>query len=157
MKYAEKTKVPIGRSKERIENLLIKSGIENFGYETNRKFAAIKFVYEGLSYMVGIKLQDITNEKFTHTSGGKLRKDKDSIFQGWMQEQKRLWRVLELVIKAKLELINEGGSSFEQEFLSGMLTRDGKPLILKLIPFIEQAKQTGQGLDLSKALPKPEL
>lgn len=61
---------------------------------------------------------------FSRTPGGKVRTtiQVDAVMEG---ETKRRWRALALAIKAKLEVVETGISSFEDEFLAHIVLPDG--------------------------------
>lgn len=59
------------------------------------------------------------------------------------QQTRSAWRRLLLILKAKLELVAEGGSTFEREFLADVLLPDGRTVHQALTGQLEESYQTG--------------
>lgn len=59
------------------------------------------------------------------------------------QIDRERWRVLLLVIKAKLELVASGGANAEQEFLADLVLPDGSTLGTSVAPRIAEAYESG--------------
>jgi hypothetical protein len=57
-------------------------------------------------------------------------------------ELKRRWRALVLIVKAKLELVASGGSTFEVEFLAHTMLPNGDTVGETMLPRIAQAYRT---------------
>lgn len=108
--YAEKTQVPISRSRAHIEAELTKYGIEEYGIGVSRRGTGIIFKCDGKVYKMNV---NEPNEKDFDTQ------------QKLEQAKRSRWRLLLLCIKAKLNLIQSGQSSFEDEFLAYMALPDG--------------------------------
>lgn len=141
-KYATGTDVSPGRSREEIERILMRYGADSFGYANNRESIVIQFRIHDRMYRMMIKLP--SPESFKLTPSGKYRRDQDTMFQEWEKEVKRIWRVLALGIKAKLELVQAGVSTVEVEFMPYTLLPDGKTVFEFMEPQIALAYQTGQ-------------
>jgi hypothetical protein len=62
-------------------------------------------------------LPDRTKKAFTHMETGKRRTETQAQ-RAWEQAVRQRWRALVLVIKAKLEAVESGITSFEDEFLA---------------------------------------
>lgn len=75
-------------------------------------------------------------EEFTHSPTGKLRKP-DAIHASWEQGCRQRWRALALAIKAKLEAVECGIVTFDQEFLAHIVGPNGKTVGDQIIPMIE--------------------
>ena len=60
------------------------------------------------------------------------------------QIERQRWRALLLVIKAKLEAIESGISSFDEEFMSNIVLSNGQTAGDYWIPQIEETYRTGQ-------------
>ena len=76
--------------------------------------------------------------------------------QSWCREQfeqreREAWRRLLLLVKAKLEVVAEGVSTFEREFLPDILLPDGSTVYQMLAPQLEQAYESG---DMPSLLPE---
>lgn len=101
-RYAEGTVVPIDRSKAEIERLLSRYGATAFcsGWVEGR--ATIMFEAKGRRIRFELPMPD------------------QKLFRGdkLAAEQRRRWRCLVLSIKSKLETVETGIASFEEEFLA---------------------------------------
>ena len=61
----------------------------------------------------------------------------------WEQEVRRLWRSMLLAIKAKLEVVNSGIATFEEEFLSHVVLPDGRTFGEWAKPQLDNAYERG--------------
>ena len=60
------------------------------------------------------------------------------------QAVRQRWRALLLAIKAKLEAIECGISTIEEEFMAFVIMPDGKPLSSHIIPKLQTMVKTGK-------------
>lgn len=60
------------------------------------------------------------------------------------QEERRLWRCLLLSIKSKLECVESGISSFEDEFMSNIVLPNGQTVGEAMVPQIQSAYENNQ-------------
>jgi hypothetical protein len=119
MAYAQNTRVSIESSRAEIEKRLIKFGATSFAsaWDSARGRAEIGFTYEKLHIRFRLQLPDRNEGRFTHVTSKRIR-SKDAQEVIYNQEVRRLWRALLLIVKAKIESVNSGVSSVENEFLS---------------------------------------
>lgn len=90
--------------------------------------------------------------RFTHTTGrGKLRHPDDQI-RKWEQACRSRWRALALAIKAKLEAVSVGITTFEDEFMAHIVMPDGMTVGQHVRPRIAAAYESGQ---VTPLLPGP--
>jgi len=144
MAYATTTEVPVERSKAQIEALLTKYGAQ--GYHTGWQAAdgddpgwdAVEFMWKSkvIRFRVPRPLPKKADGKYhawaTDRYGYRLA---DAKMQKAIDQQNRSrWRVLFLVIKAKLEAVEAGVSIFEDEFLSFIVTGSGRTVGEILLP-----------------------
>lgn len=110
--YAEKTKVPIERSRTEIENLFRKYKAEEFAYSQ-----------QGRAFIIVFKLHDrvvrFTLERAIREVGG-MGEERAA------QENRRRWRSLVLILKAKLEAVHSGILTMDEEFLPYTQMADGR-------------------------------
>lgn len=59
------------------------------------------------------------------------------------QEARRKWRMMLMIVKAKLEFVSDGGSTIEREFLADVLLPDGQTAGEWLAPQLRQSYNTG--------------
>lgn len=151
MAYAQTTEVPVERSKAQIEALLTKYGAQ--GYHTGWQAAtaddpgwdAVEFMWKGKVIRFRLprpspkkpdgKLQPWAMDRW----GWKLAENK--LAKAMEQQNRSRWRVLFLVIKAKLEAVEAGVSIFEDEFLSFIVTSSGRTVGEILLPRLAASGQ----------------
>lgn len=152
MSYAESTTVPAERSRVEIEKTLRRYGADGFmsGYDRNQAF--LGFIMGGRQVKIFFPLPDPDDLKFNKTPTGKARATEPAR-KAWEQETRRMWRAANLVIKAKLEAIESGISTFDQEFLAHLVLPNGTTVGQTILPQLDQITETGQ---LPRLLPGPE-
>lgn len=109
-KYAKNTSVPISRSKAQIEETLLRYGIKEFGMGVSPRGDGILFNKNGRIYKINVPNPN---------------KDDYKTDKQYEQARRQRWRVLLLSIKAKLEEIEAGLISFDDQFLSYLALPDG--------------------------------
>lgn len=147
--YARQTAVPISKTKAEIERDLTKYGASQFGYMTTEKQATIGFIANGRAVKFMLPLPVRSDGRFTRrpVRGGHFIDRKTA--EGdrlWEQECRARWRALSLVIKAKLEAVESGITSFETEFLAHIVTGDGQTVGQKILPQLGSASQASTTL-----------
>lgn len=129
-KFAEGTSVPVERSKQEIERTLNKYGATEFVYGTRQDKAMVGFVLQSRHIRFTLPLPDPKDPKFRHTATGRWRtpgKHQDLLAnKDFQQECRRLWRALHLAIKAKLEMVESGIATIDEEFLGYMVMPTGE-------------------------------
>lgn len=119
MSYATSTSVPVDRSRAEIESLLRRYGASQFVSGWNVSRAAIGFVIGKLSVRFELPLPNPNDDDvFAKTPAGRRRRNAADQMRAWEQACRSRWRALLLVIKAKLEAVEVGISTVEQEFLA---------------------------------------
>jgi hypothetical protein len=120
MPYAEKTKVPVSRSRDELERVLTRYGADAFGYGWDQGRAVVSFRAHDrhIRFAMAIPLN--------------------------AQEERQRWRALVLVVKAKLEAVESGITTFEEEFLAHVVIADGSTVGEWMAPQLEQVYATGE-------------
>ncbi len=144
MRYAEKTTVSSEQSKAEIERLVTRYGATAFATGWQGERAAITFEMAQRRVRFVVPLPDKTDRLFTHTPGRGLKRSDEECYREWEQACRQRWRALALVVKAKLEAVETGISTFESEFLANVLLPDGKTVGEHTIPKVEAAYQSGK-------------
>ncbi len=142
MRYAEGTSVPMERSRAEIERVLMRYGASDFAYRANAQRAEIAFAVKGVTVRLQVEFPDPAAPEFTRTPTGRPRRAATSDF--WEAEVRRLWRALSLVIRAKLEAVESGISSFEREFLADIVTKGGRTIGETILPRLSEAVASGR-------------
>jgi hypothetical protein len=142
--YAQETSVPVERSKAEIERLITRYGASRFmtGHDADR--AAVAFVIRGKTVQFILPLPKRDEKRFWYTPHRLNKRTETEAFKEWEQACRARWRALCLCIKAKLEAIDAGITTFEAEFLAHFVLPNGQTFGDYAIPLIEQAHQAGQ-------------
>lgn len=148
-RYAAKTTVPVERSRNEIENILARYGAVQFMYGWESSGALIAFVVEpspGQRRQVRfhLPLPSRDERRFTHHSRG--YRTPESAEREWEQACRQRWRALALVVKAKLEAVESGISSFEDEFLAYIMLPDGNTVGGWIGPQLDAAYDPDRGV-----------
>ena len=123
MRYANKTTVTVDRSRTEIERTLARYGATSFVYGWEENKAMIAFKANGRTIRFILPMPD--REEFTHGGSGRKRAQLQ-IKKAVEQAQKQRFRALALAIKAKLEMVETGITSFEEEFLAHIVLPSGE-------------------------------
>lgn len=127
-RYADRTDVTSDRSRAEIERVLRRYGATAFVYGWDRLAATIMFELADRRVRFRLPMPDRNDRAFTHTPAKGQRRSEDAIEREWEQAQRQRWRALALVIKAKLEAVEAGITTAEQEFLAHICLPDGTTL-----------------------------
>jgi hypothetical protein len=142
--FAAKTGVSVAKSREEIESLLTRYGASSFASGWSGTRSVIQFDFKGRRIRIALELPAQNERRFTHTPGrGNLRTPEDARAE-WEQGCRARWRALALVVKAKLEAVESGIATFEQEFLSYVVLPNGQTAGEVLIPQIASAYENGR-------------
>jgi hypothetical protein len=120
-RYASGTSVRVEKSRAEIESVLIKYGADQFqtGWQAGKAMGAFRL--HDLSIRFILPLPDRNEKRFTHKKdrwGSTVKRSDDQAATAWDQEVRQRWRALLLTVKAKLEAVECGISTLEQEFLA---------------------------------------
>lgn len=138
--YAAETTVPAERSRAEIETILKRYGASRFmsGYDENQ--AAIMFEAHDRRIRFTLPIPNIAS--FGHDGRGRRRTAKNQQ-AAYDQEVRRRWRALALAIKAKLEVVESGIASFEDEFMAHIVLPNGSTVGQWMAPQIDNAYING--------------
>lgn len=130
-RFAEHTKVAVAQSRAEIERLLRRYKCERFGTATDyiERKARVQFTAHARMVQFTVGLPDTA----------KLRRAEHVA-----QEERRVWRSLLLVIKAKLEAVDTGIATFEQEFLANIVMPNGRTVADLVLPQIAESYASGR-------------
>lgn len=141
MKYANKTGVSSERSRNEIERILARYGATSFVYGNGNGQAMIMFQAWDRRIKMILPLPDPRD--FEKSPAGRKWKQSQAL-QAWEQAGRQRWRALALVVKAKLEAVESGVATFEQEFLAYTMLPSGKTVGDTVLIEIEDAYKTGK-------------
>lgn len=151
--YASQTSVSVDKSIAEIRRTLGRYGAEKFAYAEGVGEAMVIFQANGRRVKFTLVMPDPNSIDFTQTPSGRARRDSEAAYKAWEQACRQRWRALNLVIKAKLEAVEAGITSFEAEFLANIMLPGGQTTGEFILPQIEKAYETGE---MPKMLMEPE-
>lgn len=145
MIYAKDTMVSVEKSKAEIESMLKRYGADKFlqGWSGNK--AAIGFKAYGRNIRFELPLPDPSDPKLF--AGRRALTDfrREEL---WEQACRQRWRALCLVIKAKLEAVSCGITTFEEEFYAHIVMPGGKTIYQQTRNNVELAYKTNKEMPL---------
>jgi hypothetical protein len=140
--YASGTSVPSDRTRVEIERTLQRFGATSFAYAWEDDTAMIGFKIAGRMVRMTLPLPDMNDPTIRLTPAGRNRTE-TQVKEAWAGEERRRWRALLLVIKAKLTAVQDGISTIEREFMADVILPDGQTVGAWLGPQIEKAYDRG--------------
>lgn len=135
-RYAATTSVSVAKSKAEIEDILQRYGASGFMSGWQGATAMIAFQIRSRQVKFILPMPDKASREFTHGPSGRP-KNADLVHKAWEQGCRQRWRALALAIKAKLEAVECGIVTFDQEFLAHIVGPDGRTVGETIIPMIE--------------------
>ena len=129
--YAQQTRVPVAQSRAEIERLLERHKAMQFGTAVDN---------ESLSARVQFKLHDRI-VRFTIALPDPKRIGRGDRLA---RAERQKWRALLLVIKAKLESVENQIETFEQAFLANVVLPNDRTVADMVAPSIAKAYQDGR-------------
>ena len=152
-KYAEGTTVSVLNSRIEVEKIILKYAGQGAEFAYMQKYGSADIVFAAHGRRVRFTLPLPTLEEAKKGAMGKrdYYEIKDvGRRQAWVErESMRRWRCLVLAIKAKLEVVESGIASFEEEFLAHVVNADG-------LTVYQAIKNASDGSHLLPALPTKE-
>lgn len=151
MSYATTTSVSPGRSREEIERLLARYGADQFAYGWDADRAVVMFRMRGRHIRFTLPMPDRSDRQIAHTPTGRKRAAGEAE-KALEQAQRARWRSLVLIVKAKLEAVESGVTTFEDEWLAYIVLPDGLTVGTAIGTGVADAYRTGQMPSLNLAL-----
>ncbi len=142
-RYANQTTVSSEKSRAEIETTLRRYGADSFAYVSERTRAIVAFQAAGRRVKFTLPMPDPNSEEFTHTPARGTLRSPQQAHEAWEQACRQKWRALNLCVKAKLEAVESGITTFESEFMAHILLPDGRTVGEHASPMIERAYSTG--------------
>lgn len=141
-KYAEGTSVTPDRSLAEISETLRRYGATGFayGWEDDRAMIAFRAHERQVRFILDLPKQ--ADQEFALTPTGRQR-DTTARTRAYEAEMRRRWRALALAIKAKLEVVESGIATFEEEFLAHLVLPSGETVAQRVVPELDAAWQAG--------------
>lgn len=142
MAYAKDTNVSQTASLLEIERTLERYGADQFMYGRRPDCAVIGFVMDCRQVRIQVPMPEKTDKQFWKTETGRDRTESAALKE-WEQACKQRYRALALVVKAKLEAVEAGITTFEEEFMAHLVLPGGATVGQRLLPEITEAQRTG--------------
>jgi hypothetical protein len=140
--YAEDTKVAPDRSRAEIESTLARYGATAFSYGTDEEAGAALVMFRAHGRIVRFELSLPREADFARTPTG-IHRSAGAARAAYEKEVRRLWRALALAVKAKLEVVESGIATFEEEFLAHVVLPDNTRVGAWLEPQLAEVYATG--------------
>jgi hypothetical protein len=142
-RYAENTSVGSDRSRAEIERTLQRYGATAFGYGWEAGQAQVMFHIANRRVRFRITLPDSESPEIKFTPARRYERSKEQQEEALEQAVRQRWRALALVIKAKLEAVEAGISTVEEEFLAHIMLPDGSTVGEWAEPQLKEIYQAG--------------
>lgn len=136
--YAEGTSVGSDKSRAEIERTLARYGAKSFMYGWDQDEAMVAFVANDRRVRFLLPMPARDSREFTHTPSKGLRRTATQAEEAYEQGVRQRWRALALVIKAKLEAVEAGIVTFDEEFGMHFLLPNGQTVGEWVTPQIDQ-------------------
>jgi hypothetical protein len=107
--------VGVHRSRFELERVLDRYGATDFAFVEASASAAVQFAMDGRYVELALPLPDPNAPHFTHTASGRLRAI-GAQERAYEQALREHWRGLLLAVRGKLQSVESGLSTFEDEF-----------------------------------------
>lgn len=146
MAYAQSTSVPVEKSRAEIEKLLSRHKCSKFmaGVDHEAHRATVQFQAHNRIVKFEIALPDPNDPKFKKIKNSYLQRTASGVAKIVEQEERTRWRALLLVVKAKLEAVESGIATFEDEFLAHVLLPNQQTVAEYIGPTVAQIYETGR-------------
>lgn len=143
--YAADTAVSTDKSLTEIRRTLQRWGADQFMYGETPTQAMVAFVMRSRQVRLIVPMPDREDKIFKWTSHKPpRRRTVNQQMEAHEQAVRQRWRALNLVIKAKLEAVEAGISTFESEFAAAIVMPDGRTVGEHIGPAIEEAYRTNK-------------
>jgi hypothetical protein len=140
-KYAAGTEVSISRSREEIEKTLQRYGARGFMYGSHGDVAAVAFEMKKRRYRIELNYPPASS--FARMANHQVRTPTQQK-EAQDREVRRLWRALLMVIKAKLEAVQSGITTIEDEFLAHTVMSNDQTVGQWLEPQVREMYESGE-------------
>lgn len=143
-KFAAGTEVSSERTLAELQRLLVRYGATRFAYAFEPERASVGFQAHGrlVRFLLPMPRRDAA--EFARTPRQGKPRSPAAAEAAWEQASRQRWRALLLVVKAKLEAVECGISTFEEEFLAHLVLPNGETVGRWAGPQIAAAYQTGR-------------
>ena len=142
--YAKNTTVSEQKSILGIESTLRRYDAKSFAYgweeRQGKEICVIAFKTDNRT--IRFKLPMPARSEFVTTPTG-MERAESTVENEYRKARRQRWRALLLIVKAKLEAIDSGITTFDEEFLPYMVLPGGKTISEVTMPQLEDVYATG--------------
>ena len=143
MTYARDTEVEVNRTRDQIHQTLQRYGADGFGYAEQGRHAGIMFNMAERRIRMVLEMPDPEEFRYTKHSPPRERSQKAQE-EAYEQARRQKWRALLLVVKAKLEAVDAGITTVENEFMAHIVLPNDTTVGDWMLPQIARAYHTGE-------------
>lgn len=150
-KFAKDTDVSVAKSRNEIEGLIVRYGATSTAFMNGPDKSMVLFEANNRRICFTLPLPSRADREFTHARANATTfkaRSADGAAAAWEQACRQRWRALALIIKAKLEAVESGITTFEDEFLAHTVMPDGMTVAEHVKPRIAEAYAGGKMLAL---------
>lgn len=148
-RYAEGTTVSVDTSRGELSGLLTAHGCQRMAWATEPDADTLQFFLGGNGYRFRIarptEAEVIARWDDEHPYAAAGQRAKIDWRKNVDAEWRRRWRALVLLLKAKLEFVEAGDTTLEQEFMSALLVEGGARTLGEWMDSGPGAKLLGPG------------
>lgn len=144
--FAKDTDVAVEKSRAD-EGLIIRYGATSTAFMNGPDKSMVLFEANNRRIMFTLPLPNVDDQIFIKDGRGSVRTP-EKRREAREQACRQRWRALALVIKAKLEAVASGITTFEDEFLAHTVMPDGQTVASHIKPRIAEAYASGKMLAL---------
>jgi hypothetical protein len=152
VRYAVNTDVSCDRSRAEIEGIIRRYGASQFMYGWADDRAVIGFACKSRHVRFELPLPKRDDPDFAKTPAGRRHRSPVAQEAAWEQACRQRWRALALVIKAKLEAVETGITTFDDEFLAHIVLPGGQTVGQYILPRLDKVSANGA---IAGLLPAP--
>jgi hypothetical protein len=139
-----------------IQKLLREHGATGFAQAWDEAEGLAIFQCRINNRMIKFEVRTPNEKDFVKTEKGKIR-SAEVVKTLADAELRRRWRARLLITKAKLEMIADGDTDFDSEFMADIMLPDGKTMGRWFKPQIESVYLSGQIPRMIAAMPEPKV
>jgi hypothetical protein len=123
-----------------------------YGFDDDNSLARIQFEMRNRRLRFDLPMPLLSSFALSDTR--RIPRTAESARTAWEQACRQRWRALALVIKAKLEAVDSGIVTFEEEFLAHVVLPNGSTVGEYMEPQIQWVYDTGQMPTMLPGLPE---
>jgi hypothetical protein len=156
-RYARGTDVSVEQTRAEIERMIVRYGASATAFMNSATQAIVCFEAEHRRVMFKLPLPNRNDREFTHRRANQhdsigTPRSPSQALDAWEKGCRQRWRALALVIKAKLEAVESGITTFEDEFLAHIVLPDGETVAEAIRPRLAAIYESGK---MQPLLPPP--